>query len=535
MMNAPTPQFGALRSALWPIYMHELRKIVPMIIMLFLICFNYSALRNMKDSVVITASGAEVLPFIKVWVMLPSAVVVTLIFTKLANTYSQEKVFYLMTSGFLILYALFAYLVYPYREFFHPIESADYLQSILPTGFKGMISMYRYWTFTVFYVVSELWSTIVMTVLFWGFANEITRLSEARRFYSVLSIFSNFAVIVAGLTSLTVSQDGAYNPNIPFGHDAWEQTMMILVSLIIVSGIATMLVFRWMNRNVLNDPSYDDLHQIKKETKEKGKLSFKESLSYVSNSKYLICIAIIVVAYNFFINLVEVVWKDQLKNLVPAPSDYNNYINTLTAIQGVVSTGMSLLLAHMISRMGWTWTALITPVVMMVTSIGFFGILFFQNALAPFMLSFVGMAPLAVAVFFGSAQNCLSKASKYSVFDATKEMAYIPLSHESKLKGKAAIDGVGSRLGKSGSSVIHQGLLMIFATVSASAPYVAVILMGALVLWVIAIRSLGGQFDSLVKKREDEAAVILEEKETASVPHANLGFHTAGEILEKPL
>ena len=56
-------------------------------------------------------------------------------------------------------------------------------------------------------------------------------------------------------------------------------------------------------------------------------------------------------------------------------------------------------------------------------------------------------------------------------------MAFIPLGHECKLKGKAAIDGVGSRFGKSGGSMIHQGLLMIFGTVSMSAPYVAVILM----------------------------------------------------------
>jgi AAA family ATP:ADP antiporter len=513
MMSEGDAQFGTLRSLFWPVYPSEVRKLLPMVFMLFLICFNYSALRNMKDSLVITASGAEVIPFIKVWAILPASIIITLIFTKLSNLYSQERVFYIMTSSFLIMYGLFAFVIYPFREFFHPVESADYLQSILPAGFKGLISMYRYWTFTIFYVVSELWSTIIMTVLFWGFANEITRLAEARRFYSVLAIASNFAAIVAGLTSVTVSQNGSFNPNIPLGNDAWEQTMMILILMIIVSGVLTMIIFRWMNKNVLNDPSYDDLHKIKQETKKKGKLSFKESLTYVSNSKYLVCIAVIVVAYNLVINMVEVVWKDQLRNLLPSPSDYNNYINNLTAIQGVVSTGLALGLARMINRMGWTWTALITPLVMIVTLIGFFGILFYQDELAPFFLSFVGMTPLAIAVFFGSAQNCLSKACKYSVFDATKEMAYIPLSHESKLKGKAAIDGVGSRLGKSGGSLIHQGLLMVFATVTASAPYVGGILLVVVVLWCTAIRSLGKQFDSLVSKQEHEALAKLEHEQ----------------------
>lgn len=277
MISEADSQFGTLRSLFWPIYPREVRKLLPMIFMLFLICFNYSVLRNMKDAIVITASGAEVIPFIKVWAILPASIIITLIFTKLSNLYSQERVFYLMTSSFLILYGLFAFVIYPYREALHPIASADYLQSILPAGFRGLIAMYRYWTFTGFYVISELWSTIIMTVLFWGFANEITRLAEARRFYSVLAIASNFAAIAAGLTSVFVSHNGYFNPNIPIGSDAWEQTMMILIFIVIISGIMTMLIFRWMNKNVLNDPSYDDVHQIKRERKKENFLLEKVS------------------------------------------------------------------------------------------------------------------------------------------------------------------------------------------------------------------------------------------------------------------
>jgi ATP:ADP antiporter, AAA family len=118
------------------------------------------------------------------------------------------------------------------------------------------------------------------------------------------------------------------------------------------------------------------------------------------------------------------------------------------------------------------------------------------------MLSLLGTTPLVIAVFFGSAQNCLSKAAKYSVFDATKEMAFIPLPHEIKLKGKAAIDGIGSRLGKSGGSLIHGGLLMIFHTLSSSSPYVAGILMLVIFFWIGATKSLGKQFAEEVGDHE---------------------------------
>lgn len=504
-------QFGTLRSLIWPIYRHEVKKLLPMIFMLFFICFNYSALRNLKDALVVTSAGAEVIPFIKVWAILPMAVAVTLIFTKLSNRFSQEKVFYLMTSGFLLSYAFFAFILYPSRDFLHPTSMADFLETVLPAGFKGLIAMFRYWTFTAFYVMSELWSTAIMTVLFWGFINEITKITEARRFYSVLSIASNFSAIAAGLISAKISNSGIFNPNIPLGHDAWEQTMMILVLLVIACGIATMFIFRWMNQKVLNDRSYNELHQIKEVTKKREKLSFKESLSYVTNSRYLLSIAIIVVAYNLVINMVEVVWKDQLKNLYPSPSDYNNYINNLLAIQGVISTILAFGMAGLIKRFGWTKTALITPVVMLVTSIGFFGFFFLQDRVADFAFALLGLSPLSIAVFFGGAQNAISKASKYSVFDATKEMTYIPLSHDCKLKGKAAIDGVGSRFGKSGGSLIHQCLLFIFATVQTSAPYVAAIIIAVIVFWMIAVRALGAQFSRYAEEKEP---IVLAEKES---------------------
>lgn len=516
MSSTTDNQFGMLRSLIWPVHRHEVKKLLPMVLMMFFICFNYSALRNMKDALVITTAGAEIIPFIKVWAILPMAVIVTLTFTKLSNRYSQEQVFYIMTTGFLICYALFAFVLYPYREALHPTDAADYLESVLPSGFKGLISMFRYWTFTAFYVMSELWSTNIMTVLFWGFANEVTRLNEARRFYSVLSISSNFAAIAAGFISVAVATDGYFNIQGIMGAEGWEQTMKIMVTMVIFSGLVTMGIFRWVNKRVLNDPSYDDLHQIKRETKKKGRLSFMESLTYISNSRYLLCIAIIVVAYNLVINLVEVVWKDQLKNLYPSPADYSNYINNLLVIQGIVSTILALVIAKLINRYGWTNTALITPVVMLFTCMGFFGFLFFQNEMGPFAVSLLGMTPLGIAVFFGSSQNALSKATKYSVFDATKEMAYIPLSHECKLKGKAAIDGVGSRLGKSGGSLVHQGLLMVSGSVMASAPYVAGFLIAMIVLWMIAVRALGTQFNELVdstdeNKRPAPAPAINEE------------------------
>lgn len=42
-----------------------------------------------------------------------------------------------------------------------------------------------------------------------------------------------------------------------------------------------------------------------------------------------------------------------------------------------------------------------------------------------------------------------------------------------QVKGKAAIDGLGSRLGKSGASFLQQGLVLVFGNILNAAPFVA--------------------------------------------------------------
>jgi len=518
MNSAQNPALGPIRSILWPVYRHELKVVIPMMLMLFLTCFNYSILKNLKDVMVVTAknSGGEVIPFIKVWAMLPMAVLSAYVFTKLSNRYSQEKVYYIVIWGFLSVYALFGFVVYPMRESLELVGFANFLETILPAGARGFIAMVRHWTFTGFYVMCELWSSIVLTVLFWGFANEITKVRDARRWYSLLSVVASISAVIAGMMGKFFS-NLEYNPLLPFGKNAWEQTTIEVVIAVLVVGFAIMATFWWLNRYVFNSPEYTDLHRPNKTFKIKKKQSLRESFSMLSKSKYLICIAILVVAYNLTINLVEVVWKDQLKMLYPDRGDYFIYLSNVTIILGIISAMISFFVGSIIARFGWTRTALVAPMIMAVTSLGFFGFLFFRDSFAEISMAVLGMTPLAVAVLFGGAQNCLSKAAKYSVFDSTKEMTFIPLDHETKLKGKAAIDGVASRFGKSGGSVIHQGLLLVCSSLTQSTPFVAIIMVGVVAVWFGAVKVLGVEFGKLALRNHDEAPGVTDQLEPVPV------------------
>lgn len=508
--------FGRLRAYLWPVHRHELKKFLPMILIAFLVGFNYNVLRATKDALVVTApsSGAEALPFLKVWVIIPCAFLITFLFTRLSNRLSREKVFYVMMSTFLGFFFLFTFVLYPFRDFLHPNILADQFQEALPVGYHGLIAIFRNWTYTLFYVMSEMWSTMILSVLFWGFANEVTSVKDATRFYALFSIGANCSGILAGQVATYLSRQ-TYNPHLPFGADAWGQSLIMLNSIIIFAGFLCMALFRLLHRWGLGYGSTS--HREEKSQEPKIKMGMRKNFRYLAKSKYLICIAIVVLTYNISINLVEVVWKDQVKQLYPDPQQFNACMGQVLTYIGIISTLTAIFVSgNVIRRLSWKGSAMIPPYIILFTSIGFFSFLFFKNSALGDIAALFGITPLVVIVFFGCLQNCLARASKYTFFDATKELAFIPLSPESRLKGKAAIDGVGSRLGKSGGSVIHQILLIIFGTISASTPYVAVILFTVVASWIFAVRSLGRQFNHLVSHHETLKVPDEEPKEVTA-------------------
>lgn len=469
-----------------------------MLLMGALISFNYNILRIAKDTLIVTAeeSGAETIPFIKVWVLLPMAILMTYIFTKFSNKFRKDQVFYLMISIFLLFFSVFIFVLYPARDLIQPYNIANHLQLILPKGFKGLIAIFRNWTFTSYYVMAELWGSVILSLLFWGLANEITNLREARRFYGLIGISLNLAGILSGQFSALLSQH-SYNPNFFFGHDAWEQSLILLISTVNICSVFIMIIFYRLHKKRSKTPN----ENIPDSYKQKVKMSMRETFSYLTKSKYLMYIALIVLSYNIVINLVEVLWKGELKQLYPIPNDYNAHMSQVSTAMGIIATFISLSISSQcIRKFGWTFTASITPMILFISSVGFFAFLFVKIYLNELAFIFFGASPLLVVCLFGSLHNAFCRGAKYSVFDTTKEIAFIPLSPECKLKGKAAIDGVCSRLGKSSGSIIHQGLLMTFATLTNSAPYVSIIVLITIIVWLFAVKNLGKEVAPLVKE-----------------------------------
>ncbi|MFK7871912.1 MAG: Npt1/Npt2 family nucleotide transporter [Oligoflexales bacterium] len=484
----PSLTFGKVRSVLWPVYRHEAKTVVPMLLLFFFLTLAYDLLRPLKVSMVVQGSSAgfEVIPFLKVWVMLPGAVALTWVYTKLAARMSMEKVFYAILSIFCLFYMCFLTFLYPNRELLALDGLASWLTQILPIGARGLIAVVRDWPLSIFYAITELWGALVLTVLMWGYANEVTDVEHAQRFYGLFAMGSNIAAVVAGYIGATFSTVD-YNPYLP-GNNAWEQTIHYIIATGMLACIFSAVLFRYINVYV-----YPDKVVAAPKSKKK-KLGLVDCFKQVSASPYLLLLAALVLGYNLSFNLADIVWNREVHRYFSNdPAGFNKFMSHVTSATGVISTIMALLVTSNLLRLkGWTVTALMTPVVVFFTGGIFFALLLVDNSNIFGVNEMIFGIPIAtVLLAVGAVQMCFTRALKYTVFDATKEIAYIPLSREERQNGKAAIDGIGSRLGKSGGSLLFQLLLVSLSSFDAVLPFIGVVFMFVVSLWGGAVIRLG--------------------------------------------
>lgn len=500
--SAPKSFGDRLRGIIPP--ENERKKLLPLGLMFFLILFNYTILRDTKDVLVVTAAGAEIIPFLKTYCNLPGAILFTVMYSNLSNRLSREQLFYVCIFPFIAFFLIFGFFIYPNIGMLHPVQFCASLAAKLPPGFVAPIAILKNWTYALFYTLAELWGSVVVSLLFWGFANEVTTVDEAKKYYPLFGLGANVALIFSGQYVRFVSDIRA---KLPPGVDGWAVSLKYLMGMIAVGGGLIVACYYYMQRKVLTDPALFEPRKAKS-SKQKTKLTLVESAKYLGQSKYIRDLATLVIAYGMSINIVEVTWKSRLRAAYPDPNAYSAFMGNFSSCTGIVTFAMMIIGRFIFRRFGWGAAAYITPIVLGVTGVGFFSLILFSETVSPFIAA-LGTTPLIAAVIIGAAQNILSKSSKYSLFDPCKEMAYIPLDVEQKSKGKAAVDVIGNPLGKSGGSFIQQILIFSLGSLAASTPYLAMILFAIIGMWLVAARSLDKQFSEYMMK---ETAAAAEQK-----------------------
>ena len=286
--------------------------------------------------------------------------------------------------------------------------------------------------------------------------------------------------------------------------NAWDYTMMWLTTLVILSCLSIIFLYWLLSNYILHNAKYNptfEQHQNLPK-KEKVKLSVKESLLLIFRSKYLGLIAILVIAYGISINLIELVWKNQLNYLFTTKNDLQSFMGTFSIIIGFSTIFIILFFKSIITKFGWFTGAIITPVITLLTGTIFFIIVIWNDYLNP-LAAYTGVTALYISVCIGTIQNVLTKGFKYALFDPTKEMAYIPLDKNSKRVGKAAVDVIGGRLGKAGGGYIAGIFILPFfdRDVMRAAPLLFGIVIMIMFFWLVSLFLLNNKYKKMVKER----------------------------------
>ncbi|MDF2964979.1 MAG: tlcA 5 [Rickettsiaceae bacterium] len=500
-LQGSTSKLNQILDYIWPIARNELPKFLSMTALMFCILFNQNLIRALKDSIVITMIGTETITFLKFWGVLPGAMLMSVIYVKLINIFKAEQIFYLIVSVFLLFFALFAFYLFPNYEHIHlSAESTQRLVEHYP-HFKWFILLLSNWSFSLFYVVAELWPSTVFSLLFWQFINSVTSVDESKRFYTLFGLLGQTGLVISGKFLEYLPVFSAYFiSEYSLGLTKTTVSVQLALSIVLISGLAAIYIFWLLNHKVLKIAGTDIVRLDVK----KKKMPLAESFKMVLSSRYIRLIAILLICYGVAINLVESPWKDRARQLYPTTEDYAAFVGSYLSYTGIFTISFVLIGSNIVRKLGWFYAAIITPVMVFVTGIVFFGVSNYPDLTKALLGGFIMIDPLTVAVSMGAVQNVLSKSSKYTVFDSTKEMSYVPLEPELKTKGKAAADVVGVKLGKSASAFLQHLVFILIPTMSyeAFSSYLMVVFALVCIIWIWATRELNKEYLDLTAKSQ---------------------------------
>jgi AAA family ATP:ADP antiporter len=489
---------GFFRNIFWPIHRSEFHKFFPIAALMFCIIFNQNILRILKDSILISEVSAEITSFTKVYVITPMAAIFVIIYAKMVNHWQMDKIFCYLISVFIAFYIAFAFIIYPNVDYFHMDQERMLSSMSRHPHLKWYIATVGNWSYVLFYALSELWPNIFYVLIFWQIANEVTSTNDAKRFYTLFSLFGNSSLIVVGLLMMSLSTDN----NVIYRLFTISNDKIILtkisITLVCLSSIVACVLVKYITKNLINDVHSLNIAANKKLNK--PRMSIKESFRYITSSKYLWLMLVCSAAFGLTMNLVEAVWKAKIKELYPTVTEFAAFNSLYILWTGIAIVVMTIIGNNIMRKKSWFVAAIISPIIILTTGTAFFFFVVADEYMPNLFEQAILVSPLYLAVFIGAVQNVLSKGSKYSILDSSTQMLYIPLDPELRTKGKAAVDVISPKIGKSASGIVQSITFTIFpmATYSSIAPILMLIFMVVGVFWIQAVSRIYQEYQKLV-------------------------------------
>jgi AAA family ATP:ADP antiporter len=335
----------------------------------------------------------------------------------------------------------------------------------------------------LFYTISELWKPILTVVLFWGLVNQFTSLSEAKKLYGPMMLGGSLGTIAAAPIISFFTQVDIF----------WTDSLHSMMIVLFLSG----LLASWLYIRVWKIFSM----QSPKEAHYREPIHLSDSISYCIKNPQLRSLSWIVIADYISYSVGEVIFLDLLKEQYPDPLHYCAYMGNLSFYSGLLTLISSLWITPFIlTNYRWVVAALITPICLLITEGSFF---VFLRGYSFREMWFGGTESqwLHFAILLGAIQYCVCRAAKYTLFDSSKEMAFLYMPDFLKMHGKVVIDGICARIGRGTASCMSLTLAKIFGGVMASSSIGGAIAIGFILSWLKSSCSLGKSFELLPERQ----------------------------------
>lgn len=476
----------------------EQHNCILMSLLIFMTVVGYNVMRGMKETVLLGLSGASAaafIPFVKIFLVMPISVVLGLFYLYMRHYSGISRSYYITSGVFLSYFALFTFHIVPNMSLYTPDPQwIATMQSHYPAA-KYLLGLYGNLPSAIYYVFAELWGTFTLVIMFWSMANDIFKTDEASRVYPILSLFSSLSIIASSYIIKVLSKTS--NP--------LEQSTLVILGL----GLCMTLIVYTLNpcaqaQALGQDTAKTQTHPSKKKKK---KMPLLKSIRTAIQTPHVLYLAICVLSFSILINIIETSLKEKLYFYYDTRSAYLSYYSYFTFYKGSLSLLANLGGVYLLRRYGWFAIAMITPILCIFTVNTFIA----HNAglLPTSFLDSLQLLDSNYTMMWVAVYGMIATyAAKYAFFDTTQQMAWIPLPEDIRTSGKAAADGMGGRMGKSGSGAILSGLLAITAVESSTndmltiAPYLIIITALISTLWLWSMLKLSVSYYSELRLAE---------------------------------
>lgn len=302
------------------------------------------------------------------------------------------------------------------------------------------------------YILKDVY-VVVLAEIYYSFSNSVFRIKTARWVYGFFGVFGSMGAITGNLAA------GYFA-----GHFGTVTTLWVIPPLLLVGWLFCIPFSRIAG-----------IHRPIEAADDRGSIS--EAVRIMRKSSYLTLVLVLIALVQIVITLIDFEYNSVIERV------YAN-VDARTAMIGKIYAVMSLGILVLHSLTGPILRLATVPATLLAIPL----------ILATGTAIFAAMPVFAMVAIVKVTSKCFD----YTLFRASKEILYIPLSYQEKTQGKSIVDMLTYRMAKGGASLLLLGLIAIGAENLAT-----VMTLGLIACWFIITIMVVARFRRKVGSEEE--------------------------------